>query len=640
MLQQQQSSINDLVSPPGGSGDGGQGGPGGPNPPWWQQGRGLIAITAGISAIATLLLVVIIGSIFLAMQTRRPTTMYQFQQVTRGDFALTVNMAGPLQGGTYNIVFPTTGRIVEIDVKLGQTVNKGQVLARLDKALLQDAVTQAQTGVEIAQTAVNNGLSISGSTQGLSGSLISAAQTALSNAQANLVKVQAQSASNVSAAQTALDNAQANQRKVQSQSDSSVSAAQTTLDNARANQRKVQAQSASSVDTARAIVTQQCNPTQTPGPSPTLPPCEVAEAQLQQAMATANTNNTTAQNTVDADQSLLDSARSLAATNNTTAQDAVNAAQSALDTATSNANLSNTTAQNGVNAAQKALGTAMSSGNLSNTSAGAQVKAAQSQLDSAIAQLATAEQNLANATLTAPHAGIVTILNGTVGGQPGVPTNITTNPVPAGPVLPGTSTFIQIVDKSALQIQGNVGESAASSVVVGQTAQFTVSAYGQRKFSGIVSSIQPNGVTISNVVTFPVTVDVDKTSLQGAILLPGMTANVMIDVAQRTNVLLIPVNAVNFARAAATVNSAAPMLISQQQAASAQNQASQMLQQLQIQNPAISKDSPTPAFVLEQSNGTFVVKPVVLGLTDGTTYEVLAGLAQGETIIVGVQRGG
>jgi len=537
--------------------------------------------------------------------------MYQFQQVTRGDFALTVSMAGPLQGGTYNIVFPSTGRIVEIDVKLGQMVNKGQVLARLDKALLQDAVTQAQTGVEIAQTAVNNSQSISGSTQGLSGSTIAAAQTALSNAQANLVKVQALSASSVSAAQTILDNAQA-------------------------NQRKVHAQSAASVDTAKATVMSACVPT----PPITLPPCPVAEAQLQQAMATANTNNTTAQNTVDDAQSKLDAARSLAATDNTTAQNTVNAAQSALDTATSNANLSNTTAQNAVNAAQKALTTAMSSGNLSNTTAGAQVKAAQSQLDSAIAQLATAKQNLANATLTAPHAGIVTILNGTVGGQPGVPVNITTNPVPAGPVLPGTSTFIQIVDKSALQIQGNVGESAASSVMVGQTAQFTVSAYGQRKFSGIVSSVQPNGVTISNVVTFPVTVDIDMTSLQGAILLPGMTANVMIDVARRSNVLLIPVNAVNFARAAASINSAAPMLISQQQAASAQNQASQMLQQLQIQNPGISKDNPTPAFVLEQSNGTFVVKPVVLGLTDGTSYEVLAGLAQGETIIVGVQRGG
>lgn len=637
MLQQRQSSITDSVAPPGSTGDGGQGMPPGPPPPWWRQGRGLIAITAGISAIATLLLVIIIGSIFLAMQTRRPITKYQFQQVTRDNFALTVNMAGPLQGGTYNVVFSGAGRIAEIDVKLGQMVNKGQVLAKLDKTSLQDAVTQAQTGVEIAQTAVNNGLSISGATQGLSGSTIAAAQTALSNAQANLVKVEAQSAASVSAAQTALDNAQANQRKVEAQSQESVDVAQTALDNARTNQRKVEAQSQESVDTANATMVQACMPT--PSPLPTLPPCPVAQAQLQQAMATAKTNNATAQAQVDTAQSQLDLARSQAATNNTTAQNAVNAAQSALDTAQSQAALNNTTAQNMVNAAQKALNTAISSANLSNTTAGTQVKTAQSQLDAAIAQLGTAEHNLANATLTAPHAGIVTILNGTVGGQPGVPVNTTTNPVPAGPVLPGTTTFIQIVDKSVLQVQGNVGESAAASVMVGQTAQFTVSAYGQRKFSGVVSGVEPNGVIVSNVVTFPVTVDVDMTSLQGAVLLPGMTANVMIDVAKRSNVLLIPVNAVNFARAAATANSAAPMLISQQQAASALIQANQMLQQLQIENPGISKDNPTPAFVLEQSNGTFVVKPVVLGLTDGTSYEVLAGLVQGETIVVGVQRG-
>src|SRR5260370_5056465 len=263
------------------------------------------------------------------MQTRSPTTMYQFQQVTRGDFALTVNMAGPLQGGSYNIVFPSTGRIVEIDVKLGQTVNKGQVRGRLDKALLQDAVTQAKTGVEIAQTTVNNSQSISGAAEGLSGSTVTTAQTAVSNAQANLSKVQAQSAASVSAAQTTLDNAQANQRKVQAHSDASVSAAQTTLDNARANLSKGQAQSESSVDTANAIVMNQCNPVPPATASPTLPPCPVAQAQLQQAMATANTNNTTAQNTVDADQSLLDSARSQAATDNTTAQNTVNAAQTA-----------------------------------------------------------------------------------------------------------------------------------------------------------------------------------------------------------------------------------------------------------------------------------------------------------------------
>ena len=123
-------------------------------------------------------------------------------------------------------------------------------------------------------------------------------------------------------------------------------------------------------------------------------------------------------------------------------------------------------------------------------------------------------------------------------------------------------------------------------------------------------------------------------SLRGATLLPGMIANVTIYVVQRSNVLLIPVNAVNFARTAASIR-----LISPQQAASALDRASLMLQQLQIENPAISMDNPVPAFVLEPSNGQFVVKPVVLGLTDGTNYEVLEGLLPGETIVVGTQSG-
>ncbi len=52
-----------------------------------------------------------------------------------------------------------------------------------------------------------------------------------------------------------------------------------------------------------------------------------------------------------------------------------------------------------------------------------------------------------------------------------------------------------------------------------------------------------------------------------------------------------------------------------------------------------STSAPTPAFVLERVNGKWVVKPVVLGLTNGTAYEVLAGLSAGETLVTGQQGG-
>ena len=619
MLQQQQSSIGESFTPPDDGDAGGQGGPVGPNLPWWRRGRGIIVITAGLSAIATLLLVIIIGSIILAMQTRRPVTMYQYQKVTQGNVALTVNMVGPLQGGTYNVVFSGTGKIAEINVKVGQAVNKGQVLAKLDKTSLEDAVRQAQTGVRIAETNLNNSQAGSNATQGLSGSTIAAAQTTLNNAQTNLNKVNAQSGASVAAAQTTLNNAKANLSKTQSLSAASIAAAQTTLSNDQTSLSNAQA----TLLAAQVAMAQACGPSPPPPPAPD---CATATS----AVATANASVAAAQAKVNSDQKQLSLTKAQANANNTMAQGVVNTAQSLVNTTQKQTATNNATAQAQVNTAQSQLNVAVSSANLSNTSAQSQVNSTQSLLVAALAQLETAEHNLANATLTAPHDGVITVINGTVGGTPGLPVNGSTSSV-----APPGSTFIQIINASVLQVQANVGESDAASVKIGEPAQFTVSAYGQRKFGGTVSAISPNGVTVSNVVTFPVTVDVDMTSLQGATLLPGMVANVTIYVVQRSNVLLIPVNAVNFARTAPSIG-----LISSQQAASALGKASLMLRQLQIENPAISVDNAVPAFVLEPSNGRFVAKPVVLGLTDGTNYEVLEGLSLGETIVVGVHTGG
>src|SRR6266487_902628 len=434
MLQQQQSSIGESFTPPDDGDAGGQGGPVGPNLPWWRRGRGIIVISAGLSAIATLLLVILIGSIILAMQTRRPVTMYQYRKVTQGNVALTVNMVGPLQGGTYNVVFSGTGKIAEINVKVGQAVNKGQVLAKLDKTSLEDAVRQAQTGVRIAETNLNNSQAGSNATQGLSGSTIAAAQTTLNNAKANLSKTQSLSAASIAAAQTTLSNDQ------------------TSLSNAQAT-----------LLAAQVGMAQACGPSPPPPPAPD---CATATA----AVATANASVAAAQAKVNSDQKQLSLTKAQANANNTMAQGVVNTAQSLVNTTQKQTATNNATAQAQVNTAQSQLNVAVSSANLSNTSAQSQVNSAQSLLVAALAQLETAEHNLANATLTAPHDGVITVINGTVGGTPGLPVNGSTSSV-----APPGSTFIQIVNASVLQVQANVGESDAASVKIGEPAQFTVS---------------------------------------------------------------------------------------------------------------------------------------------------------------------
>ena len=360
-----------------------------------------------------------------------------------------------------------------------------------------------------------------------------------------------------------------------------------------------------------------------------------AQAALTTAQAAANASTTQQQAAVNSAQAGLNTAASQANVSDISAQSTLNTAQSALTVAQRNASANNATAQSQVSADQKALNTAISSANLSDTSSSGLVSGAESSAKTALTALTTAQHNLQNAILTAPNPGIVTVINGTVGGTPGVPANVSTS-------ITGTSgTFIQIVDSTTLQAVADVDESDTTNLKIGDTAQFTVAAYGNREFTGVVTAISPNGTTVSNVVTFPVYVNVDKTDLQGVTLLPGMTANLTINVAERIGVLLIPVTAVNFARSATAASAATGgvPLITAAQADTATTQAQTMLQQLMAQNPSIAADNPTPAFVLEQSNGQVIAKPIVIGLTDGTNYEVLTGLKSGETIIVGARAG-
>lgn len=253
---------------------------------------------------------------------------------------------------------------------------------------------------------------------------------------------------------------------------------------------------------------------------------------------------------------------------------------------------------------------------------------AQNQYASSLQQLQTAKDNLAAATLTASHAGTVTAINGSVGGSPSSGGSASSSS--------GASGFIQIADASSLQITTSVNEADITGVAVGQSATFTVSAYPGRVFAGKVASTSLVGQTSSGVVTYPVTIQVDTSGLQGATLLTGMTATVSIVRARHTGAILLPASALTFARAAATASSGG---VARTDIFSAISQARQMLATLEQQNPQLSQSNPTASFVVERSGSQWVVKPVVLGLNNGTLYEVLSGLNAGDSVVIGEQNG-
>ena len=513
---------------------------------------------------------------------------------------MTISATGPVQSSVYNLAFTGTGatstRIQEIDVKVGQTVKKDQQLAVVDKTALQDVYNQQLAVVLADENNLGSAENSSGATQNSGSASVAAAGTALANDQQALQNVQATVDATISLDQTTLNNDQ----NLLNQTQQQVSAA-----DAAAN-----AKNKTDIDT--------CNATAT-ATATTSTPSAVSSSDC---IALANA---TQQQTLQTDQQTL-----------AKAQAAVNADQDKLNLDTANGNASIQAAQAKVNADQAAINTSLAQANSSGATSQSSVTTEQGLLNEALTQLGADKQDLNNATLLAPHDGIVTLINGNVGGLPGVPTSASST----GTTTSSPGTFIQLVDTQALQVLANVNETDTANLNVGEPVSFTVNAFGGRTFAGTVSAISPNGQTASNVVTYPVTIDVDPKSLNGARLLASMTANVTITVIQRTGVLLIPVDTVNFARLSSTSNAVTGQqaLLDQQAVINAMKQARQMLAALESKNPDIVTESPIPTFVLERNNNQFVIKPVVLGLTDGTQYEVLDGLSTKDIIVTGAPK--
>lgn len=103
--------------------------------------------------------------------------------------------------------------------------------------------------------------------------------------------------------------------------------------------------------------------------------------------------------------------------------------------------------------------------------------------------------------------------------------------------------FLIARDLGQMQIEVNVDESDIGQIRQGQPVRFTVQAYPDQSFSGVVNQIRLQPTTISSVVNYTVLV---KASNKDLLLLPGMTATVDFVVAHIENALLAPNAALRF----------------------------------------------------------------------------------------------
>ncbi len=163
-------------------------------------------------------------------------------------------------------------------------------------------------------------------------------------------------------------------------------------------------------------------------------------------------------------------------------------------------------------------------------SAKARVESAKAQIKQAEAELEMAQVNLDHTRITAPVNGIVISRNVDVG-----------QTVAASLQAPTLFSIAQ--DLTEMQVETNVSEADIGRMANQQETTFTVDAYPLMTFQGKVTEIRNAPITVQNVVTYNVVIQVRNPELK---LKPGMTANVSILVSHKDNVLKIPNAALRF----------------------------------------------------------------------------------------------
>lgn len=200
---------------------------------------------------------------------------------------------------------------------------------------------------------------------------------------------------------------------------------------------------------------------------------------------------------------------------------------------------------------------------------------AEQQLEEAAASLDYATTQLGYTRIHAPIAGVVASISTQEG-----------ETVAASFAAP---TFVTLLDLDRLEVWAYVDETDIGRIRTGQTARFTVDTYPGHEFAGRVTAVYPQAEIRDNVVNYVTVVRFEPP--RDRTLRPEMTATVKIALETRENVLAVPRRAV--------------------------------------------RREGGRQFVLCPRGGTVERRQVTTGSRDESHTEIVAGLREGDAVLVG-----
>lgn len=162
---------------------------------------------------------------------------------------------------------------------------------------------------------------------------------------------------------------------------------------------------------------------------------------------------------------------------------------------------------------------------------------AKEQVASSRENVQKAQTNLGYATITSPIDG--TVISKSVEEGQTVAASFNT------PEL-----FTIAKDLKNMQVIANVDEADIGGVAVGNRVNFTVDAYLDDTFEGVVKQVRLEATTTNNVVTYEVVISAPNADLK---LKPGLTANVTIFTKEQANILSVANKALRFTPTKETV---------------------------------------------------------------------------------------
>ncbi|MFI1990296.1 efflux RND transporter periplasmic adaptor subunit [Actinoplanes sp. NPDC020271] len=230
--------------------------------------------------------------------------------------------------------------------------------------------------------------------------------------------------------------------------------------------------------------------------------------------------------------------------------------------------------------------------------AGSDTTDAQNSVDSAELAVEDAQAGVDGAVLKAPMAGTVTAVSGTVGSSAsGSGSSSSGGSSSGGGSQGGGSTsssssssstgFIEIADLTKMQVTASFAEADATKLKEKQAATVTWNALSGTSETAKVTAIDPSGTTSNSVVTYGVTLTLDKVPTGVKV---GQTVSVVVTTGSKENVV--------------AVNSAAITTVGNRHT------------------------------VTVVANGTQETRSVEIGLEGDSTTEITSGLTAGEQVVV------